>query len=1261
VTQYALPGDKKYQEQLYPSPHHLDESIGLKTYKDVIVHFTASSLDEDGIEIKPDSLSVTESARGYKVSFEPLPKSATQAEHFKKMHLAMLDKGHAGLALRGVEACMKTPAWNPMAGYPVNREDGLSEWIPCLPLGMPIANHRAVTLLHYPPIGGYRTANYLNNNTLRRWSQLLKCVGIDRPKLYHAIIDLNPIAAPGSGESEYENDYFPINLTSLFFDNDDEGLTYVRSMLELMLNPPHNEANPYTLPLLVCGSPEYDPQAPGWFSTRYKDQLPTDEKRTPRADVLQVGFITLNLKSHKPTPYMIANHMIAAGVKGSFSSDASVIPNIQKYEAQDLVAATFLSICTDAGQRGERIDLFKAKEEACRRWFGAADGSGAPNPAADGDRLTICALAQMDKCYDHKKHLPMYTYQEAVARCQQKGGPTYDPNFGCTPIPANDGLPSNDISPDLRPTGGDYLICRSRRVDEYSVWRVDLGREPLLQRLPGQKGAKFDHTHQLISIGNYVLDWGPAISQPWGSIYPYRLFQFDPNNEDPLSAKAFKMGVWAKEKFTRGRPDFGNPDGATKAYSSVEELLLIPLNTFVLNVIPTVGRGTYKLFNFDPLSDDPLQVPFATPIHGSFEGFQFGHELIPLGNYVLERLVDPKAPADEKGKYWLWSFDPMDETPLARPAIQKDRWDDIDENHQLIPIGEHVLDWDVTRGTYRLWQFDPRSSNPLTGPVASGQMPDEFDAQMTLTSIQTIRHIDPALQDKPGTIDFMRSRIKHVVYYMLENCSFDHVCGWLYEHGEDGINFVGHDGAFQGAKHDLFNVDPEAKDEKVYLKKFNYKGGKLDFLPVDPYHDMTDTMRQYFFDGRNYDRDGYAKKKKPSMGGFVWNNGIQKVMWTFTPEQLPVLNGLARAFAISDEWFCSMPGATDSQRAFALTGSSLGQLNNFMNSAQYTNWPSNPHRSSIWKVLWANGFTDWKIYNSVKWPMPKSPEDIPFVLTYHLFLEGQIQSLDKKQDNYSASLDQFKEDARAGTLPAFSFLEPVWIMTTGFATSYHPSAEDGKTPGEKALNEIYEALKTGPKWNETLLVITFDEHGGLFDHVPPPYAHKPWPHDENDGFKYDLMGVRVPTILVSPWIKEHTVFRSPKPLDYNLPTPVAYDSTSILATLLNWYGIPRARWGLGDRTHYAPTFEGVFQCQSPRTDAPALPSPPSGEALPSQDSSKRVRSLHQHVAWRMINYVACRKLKMSARAAAKLADDIFERATDFEDLRRLMEELIKQE
>lgn len=441
LIQYKLPGSRRYQERIFPDPSLLDpatrQALKLDTYQAVIAHFTGSSLAEDGILIQADSLCVTKGSRGegYMVTFNPLPQSAAAAAQFAEMHVAMMDERHAGLALAGADACKRTPAWNPMAGYPVNRSDGPSEWLPCLPLGMPLANHRAVTLLHYPPIVAYRTANYLNNMTLRRWAQVLTCANIDLPQLYHTIIDVNPIAAPGSGESEYPNDYFPINLTSLFFDDDRRGRTYVRSMLELMLNPPANSANPYTLPLLVCGSPLYDPQASGWFRTRYKDQLPKDNNGTPTADVLQAGFIRINSHSPKLTPYMIANHMIAAGVEGRCTNDPSTIPDIRKFEAQDLVAATFLNLCAAAAQQGKEFDPAEAKLAACQRWFGAPNGNLAPQPPDDGDRLTICALAQMDLCFNPVKIAPMYSYEQAKTRCQQKGGTDFSPCFGCETLP----------------------------------------------------------------------------------------------------------------------------------------------------------------------------------------------------------------------------------------------------------------------------------------------------------------------------------------------------------------------------------------------------------------------------------------------------------------------------------------------------------------------------------------------------------------------------------------------------------------------------------------------------------------------------------------------------------------------------------------------------------------------------------------------------------------------------------------------------------
>lgn len=418
---YVLPGNIAYQQRLYPDPKLLEPGLDLKTYEDVIRCFTVASLTQDGIRIRDGSLSVMEGSSGYTVSFDPDSSHVDAARQFAAMHQEMLDEKHFGLALKGAEACKKTPAWNPMAGYPVGYRSGDSIWTPCLPLGMPMVNHRAVTLLHYPPLVALRAADYLHNNTLIRWQRLLARIGVPDANLYHAILDVNPIAAPGSGESEYANDFFPINLTSLFFDNDAEGLDYVRSILELMLDPPANAASPQTLPLLVCGSGLYDPQAPGWFRTRYKDQLPKDSHTgSPTVNVLQEGLIKVRPDSAKPTPYMIANHMIAASVTGRWTDAADKLPDIRIYEAQDLVAATFLKLCADTCAQGQTVDPQEARKTACWQWLGAKDPNGPFNPS-DEARTVISALALMDLWTDESKgYQPILTYENAEALCRQR-------------------------------------------------------------------------------------------------------------------------------------------------------------------------------------------------------------------------------------------------------------------------------------------------------------------------------------------------------------------------------------------------------------------------------------------------------------------------------------------------------------------------------------------------------------------------------------------------------------------------------------------------------------------------------------------------------------------------------------------------------------------------------------------------------------------------------------------------------------------------
>jgi hypothetical protein len=270
--------------------------------------------------------------------------------------------------------------------------------------------------MHYPPWQVLKQATFGNAMTWVRWITVLKAAGVaaDETNRYQTIVDVNPIAAPGSGQSEYANDYFPIMMASAFFDGGADR-DYIVSMLELYLNPPGHERAPTTLPLLVCGSPLYDPQAPGWFRTRYKAQLPQDEYGCPTVNVLQAGNISLRGDSLRTTPYLVANHMIAAGVTGQCTTNPAAMPDIRLYEAEDLVAATWLRLLTE----DPALTSQEAKAQACLRWFGNEAGTGAPAPGSEDDRRAICALAQMDLFFEPTPmpH-PKYTYEEALERCK---------------------------------------------------------------------------------------------------------------------------------------------------------------------------------------------------------------------------------------------------------------------------------------------------------------------------------------------------------------------------------------------------------------------------------------------------------------------------------------------------------------------------------------------------------------------------------------------------------------------------------------------------------------------------------------------------------------------------------------------------------------------------------------------------------------------------------------------------------------------------
>ena len=422
---YAF-GEVNKIEQLFPPPELANASLNFQDYTDVIRHYTNNSLVADGISgIR--KIEVNRERDTYYISLEG-SGSQELLEAFAERHAKIFSKDYAQKAIRGMELLKELGVWNPMANYRVNDSatDGTSKWHLFPSLGLNVMNQKGILLLHYPPWAIVQLGTFENAITFRRWEQVLQCAGIpnEQSSFFKTFMEVSPIAAPGSGESEYPNDYFPIMMASGFFDVGPDR-DYIRSMLDLFLNPPGwPEDRKYTLPLLVCGSPLYDPQSPGWFRVSYTDILPQDKNGIPQVNVLQTGTFKVYPDSKRETPYLISNHMIAAGVTGKCTDDPSSIPDIRKYEAQDLVSATFLKLYAD----NPDISPQEATRQACQRWFGNDDGSGAPMPKDENDRLTICALAQMDLFFEPDPPRPEYNFEQALQRCKtatQPGNPCF--------------------------------------------------------------------------------------------------------------------------------------------------------------------------------------------------------------------------------------------------------------------------------------------------------------------------------------------------------------------------------------------------------------------------------------------------------------------------------------------------------------------------------------------------------------------------------------------------------------------------------------------------------------------------------------------------------------------------------------------------------------------------------------------------------------------------------------------------------------------
>lgn len=390
----------------------------------------------------------------------------------------------------------------------------------------------------------------------------------------------------------------------------------------------------------------------------------------------------------------------------------------------------------------------------------------------------------------------------------------------------------------------------------------------------------------------------------------------------------------------------------------------------------------------------------------------------------------------------------------------------------------------------------------------------------------------------------MGALIEHVVVLMLENRSFDCMLGRLYPAGPNFDGLTLNESNVYGMPYYVWN-DPDMSEANACTPD------------PDPGESFTDMNMQLFGQSERPNAD-------PSMCGFAQSYGTLPasagwrdpgaVMHYFTPEQVPVLSTLAKAFAVCDRWHASAPCQTWPNRFFAHCGTALGHVDNSTFQIPF-------EAPSLFRRLEDRNKT-WRVYFH---DMPQSMllKDIWLYAAAHYRL-----------------FSQFLADAHTGCLPNYSFIEPRYftdLFTGHIPNDQHPP--HNVLYGEQLIAGVYNALRSSPCWKRTLFVITYDEHGGCYDHVKPPAAIPPDNQMANQhDFRFNAYGVRVPAVVVSPYVPPGTIIRPPS------TTP--YDHTSIIKTVRELFELGPC---LTARDEAAPSLLPALALDAPNNNGPSTP------------------------------------------------------------------------
>jgi phospholipase C len=422
--------------------------------------------------------------------------------------------------------------------------------------------------------------------------------------------------------------------------------------------------------------------------------------------------------------------------------------------------------------------------------------------------------------------------------------------------------------------------------------------------------------------------------------------------------------------------------------------------------------------------------------------------------------------------------------------------------------------------------------------------------------------------DRPVGTQNDQMPFDHVVVVMMENHSFDNLLGDLGRARSevDGLTFA--DGQ-------ATNANPGSGALPATVTAF----------PLTNTAQATNITQSW--------RASHEQINGGAMDGFVNTSRAIEPMGYYTPQVLPFAYSLADTFTLANRWFCSAPAPTYPNRRFLLAGTAHG-LTATNPLALFDAPPPNGtilDHLSTQHISWANYSTE-----------------LPMTLVYPATVLKHL--------GHHHGIDRFFHDCQAGSLPAVSFVDPALgklrslasalptalkdaLALLGVRLQHLPHGETEEDPddmyfGESWAHKAVEAVIRSPAWPRTLLIYTYDEHGGYYDHVAPPAAPIP------DQFEpklsagdppghYDTYGPRVPAVVVSPYSKPGGV------------SDAVYDHTSVLATIEHKWNLP----ALTNRDANANTIMDFLDTsQPPRLDPPQLSAPSSsGPSGPASNSA----------------------------------------------------------